>query len=144
MVSPIGAVGELSGPELAASVAVNLAAPMVLTNAFLTATGKDQRRSVLFVSSGAARRVVGGWAAYCAAKAGAAMFFRALAEQEGERTTVAEVDPGVMDTGMQAQIRDASGYFPESRRFHDRHAAGELADPGEVARTIIKKHLTDE
>jgi benzil reductase ((S)-benzoin forming) len=144
VVTPIGAVGELSGPELAASVAVNLAAPMVLTNAFLAAAGGCERRTVLFLSSGAARRVVGGWAAYCAAKAGAAMFIRAVAEQESGRSAVLEVDPGVMDTGMQEQIRDAAGWFPESERFHRRYAQGELAEPAEVARMIIAQHLTDE
>jgi NAD(P)-dependent dehydrogenase (short-subunit alcohol dehydrogenase family) len=143
VVTPIGAVGTLPADELADSVAVNLTAPMLLTNAFLSAAGSCERRSVLFVSSGAARRVVGGWAAYCAGKAGAAMFFDVVAEQEAGRSYVANVDPGVMDTGMQADIRSATGYFPESRRFHDRYAGGELAEPATVAGMIIQRHLTD-
>lgn len=141
VVTPIGAVGEVPPADLARSAAVNLAAPMVLTNAFLDAAAAAGRRSVLFVSSGAARRVVGGWAAYCATKAGAEMFFAALAEQEGRRTHVATVNPGVMDTGMQAEIREATGYFPDLQRYRDRFADGELASPAEVAHRIVAEHL---
>lgn len=142
MVTPIGAVGSLPAAQLADSVAVNLTAPIVLTNAFLSAAAHSPSRRVLYVSSGAAHRVIGGWSAYCAGKAGAEMFFAALAEQEGGRSYVATVNPGVMDTGMQSEIRAATGYFPESARFHERHAAGELVAPEEVARMIIAAHLT--
>jgi hypothetical protein len=45
---------------------------------------------------------------------------------------------------MQEQIREAAGWFPESERFHQRYAQGELAEPAEVARMIIAQHLTDE
>ncbi len=144
VVGPIGAVGAVPAADLALAASVNLAAPMVLSSAFLAGAGTAARRSVLFISSGAAHRVIGGWAAYCATKAGAEMFFAALAEQEGDRTYVASVNPGVMDTGMQEEIRAAGGYFPDSARFHERYAAGELASPAEVAKMIIAEHLTHE
>jgi benzil reductase ((S)-benzoin forming) len=147
VVTPLGAVGTLAAAELATSVAVNLTAPVVLTNAFLAATGECPKRSVLYVSSGAARRVIGGWAAYCAGKAGAEMFFHALAEQESGdgRTYVANVNPGVMDTGMQAQLREAGAagvYFPEAQRFRNRYEQGELVAPAQVAADIIAEHLS--
>lgn len=144
-IEPIGAVGELPPERIAAAVTVNLTAPMLLTNAFLAALPDTARATVLFVSSGAAKRVVEGWSVYCATKAGGEMFFDALARQD-DRLTVANVNPGVMDTGMQATIRDAAGhaYFPDADRFLGLHRRGALADPAEVAAKIIEAHLTNE
>jgi len=147
VVEPIGAVGALDADQVTATVAVNLTAPMLLTNAFLAAvpgTATDVR--ILFLSSGAAQRVIGGWSVYCATKAGGEMFFAALAEQLAgdERYTVASVNPGVMDTGMQAGIRAASGYFPDQDRFVGLHERGELPSPESVAQKIIATHLTSK
>jgi len=160
VVEPIGAVGTLPAADLAAAVTVNLTAPMVLANAFLAATGgatdtaatgggtggPAARRDVLLVSSGAARRVIGGWSAYCATKAGAEMFFAVLAEQVAGQagTRVVAVDPGQMDTGMQEEIRAAYAagrYFPDGARWRDNHAQGRMATPATVARRIVAEHL---
>jgi NAD(P)-dependent dehydrogenase (short-subunit alcohol dehydrogenase family) len=106
--------------------------------------------TVLFLSSGAAHGVIGGWAVYGATKRGGEAFFEALAEQvraagRGAPVRVASVNPGVMDTGMQASIRDSaagSGYFPEADRFLRLHRAGDLADPATVARHLVSAHLS--
>lgn len=145
VVAPIGAVGTLPGLQLAESVAVNLTAPMMLTDAFLGADPGGQL-NVLFISSAAAHQVVAGWSAYCSTKAGAEMFFAVLAEQYADqpRVRVASVNPGQMDTGMQTDIRayHASGtYFPDSARFQDAYEQHRLADPGEVAQRIIEDYL---
>ncbi|MEN3310318.1 MAG: hypothetical protein V7603_6520 [Micromonosporaceae bacterium] len=141
VVGPIGAIGALPPDELAASFAVNLAAPAVLTNAFLAAAPPGPRH-ILFVSSSAARRVIGGWSAYCATKAGAEMFFRVLAEQyAGDPSVrVACVDPGQMATGMQEEIRRAGRdevYFPQRQHWRDSFEQGRLQPAGEVARSIL-------
>jgi len=156
VVEPIGAVGTLPAADLAAAVTVNLTVPMLLANAFLAATytaatgggtgGPAVRRDVLLVSSGAARRVIGGWSAYCATKAGAEMFFAVLAEQVAGQagTRVVAVDPGQMDTGMQEEIRAAYAagrYFPDGARWRDNHAQGRMATPATVARRIVAEHL---
>ena len=75
VVEPIGAVGRLTTEAITRSVAVNLTAPMVLTNTFLRAAPRDARLRILYISSGAARRVIDGWALYCSTKAGGEMFF---------------------------------------------------------------------
>lgn len=145
-IGPIGAVGSLPSDDLAAAVALNLTAPILLTNAFLAALPGTARASVLFISSGAAKRPVGGWGVYCGTKAGAEMFFNVLATQD-ERVTVENVQPGVMDTDMQITIRGAAasgGYFPDGQSFVDLHERGGLSDPAEVATKIIKSHLTSE
>jgi benzil reductase ((S)-benzoin forming) len=146
VVGPIGAVGALPPEALAASFAVNLAAPAVLTNAFLAAAPAGPRH-ILFVSSSAARRVIGGWSAYCATKAGAEMFFRVLAEQYADDPSVRVecVDPGQMATGMQEEIRHAGRaevYFPRRRHWQDSFEQGRLQATGDVAAHLIHRLST--
>jgi benzil reductase ((S)-benzoin forming) len=146
VVDPIGAVGTLDPAALATAVTVNLTAPILLTNAFLAARPAKAATRILFVSSGAAHRVIGGWAAYCATKAGGEMFVDAVAAQLADEpaATVVNVNPGVMDTGMQGAVRDAAqagGYFPDSARFVGLHERSELPDPAQVADRIIAAHL---
>jgi NAD(P)-dependent dehydrogenase (short-subunit alcohol dehydrogenase family) len=146
VVEPVGAVGDLDPAALAAATAVNLTAPMLLTNAFLAARPAGAATRVLFVSSSAAHRVVGGWAAYCATKAGGEAFFEVLAAQlAGEPDTrVASVNPGRMDTAMQGTLRAAAragAYFPQADDFVAAHAQGRLPDPATVARRIVDDHL---
>jgi len=140
-VEPIGPIGALDPARTAATVHVNLLAPMLLTNAVLAAAGTAPT-TVLFVSSGAAHRVIDGWATYCATKAGGEMFFAALAEQyaDDDRVRVATVNPGVMDTDMQALIRDSD--FAGVQRYRGLAERGELPSPADVARRIVAEHLT--
>ncbi len=142
-VTPVGAIGTLDPTELVTTMQVNLVAPMLLTNAFLTAR-VDRPVTVLFISSGAAKRVIDGWATYCASKAGGEMFFDAVASQYADdpSVTVHNVSPGVIDTEMQAVLR-ASGesYFPEHSRFVGLAERGELQSPEQVARRIMTEYL---
>lgn len=146
VVEPIGAVGALPADRLAEAVTVNLTAPMLLTDAFLAAAPTDLPVTILFVSSGAAHRIIDGWSAYCATKRGGEAFFEAVAAQLADRpgARVASVNPGVMDTGMQAAIRAVArggAWFPERERFLGLHQRGELPDPAQVAERIVTEHL---
>jgi benzil reductase ((S)-benzoin forming) len=149
VVEPIGRVGTLDPAELTRSVQVNLLAPMLLTNAFLAAVGdRDDlgRRAalVLFISSGAATKTVGGWAAYCATKVGGEMFFNVVAgEADDDRIQVVNVNPGVMDTDMQGVLRESTGWFPRREHYVGLAERGELPSPESVAATIVTEHLAD-
>jgi NAD(P)-dependent dehydrogenase (short-subunit alcohol dehydrogenase family) len=146
VIEPIGAIGRLPEQAILKSVGVNFTAPMLITNAFIRAAPRDARLRVLFISSSAAYRVVDGCALYCATKAASEMFFNVLASQFAgdKRVSVANVDPGKMDTGMQADIRRAAtsgAYLPEQQQWLDAHEEGRLADPAEIAERILKEHL---
>lgn len=148
VVEPIGAVGTLPPDQLATAVAVNLAAPMLLTNAFLAALPPAVPATILFVSSGAAQRMIEGWAAYSATKRGGEAFFEALASQLADHpgVRVASVNPGVMDTGMQASVRQAAAghsWFPEGDQYLALYERGQLPDPAEIARSILAEHLPE-
>jgi NAD(P)-dependent dehydrogenase (short-subunit alcohol dehydrogenase family) len=138
MVEPVGPIGELPDAAIVAGVGVNLTAPMLLTDAFVAARPPGAATRVLFVSSGAAHQVLKGWSVYSATKRGAEMFFETLAVEHPE-IYVANVQPGVMDTGMQAALRGAE--FPDREQFVALHERGRLADPADVARRVIEDHL---
>jgi benzil reductase ((S)-benzoin forming) len=145
VVDPIGAVGRLTTEAITQSIAVNLTAPIVLTNTFLRSAPRDARLRVLFISSGAAHRIIDGWSLYCTTKAGGETFFDAVASQvkDEDRITVVNVDPGQMDTGMQENIRRAAAsgsYFPGHQHWVDAPGEGRLADPLTVAERILKEH----
>lgn len=128
---------------VAAHLALNLAAPIVLTRALLGAlAGWPGRRQVVGISSGAATRAIPGWSLYGASKAGLEHFLRVLAAEQAGRADAAEVlaiSPGVIDTGMQARIRAASvEEFPLVERFRGLREAGALQAPADVAAVILR------
>jgi NAD(P)-dependent dehydrogenase (short-subunit alcohol dehydrogenase family) len=141
-VEPIGPIGQLDPDDVSQAVAVNLTAPMLLTNTLIAALPPDVRRvRVLYVSSGAAHRVIDGWSIYSATKRGSEEFFTHLAEQyaEDDRFSVAIVNPGVMDTDMQSTIRTA--HFAGQERFIELYERGELPAPAVVATKLIDDHV---
>jgi len=129
--------------HLARSLRVGLEAPVVLTAAFLRSTAGWSRvdRRVLFVSSGLGRKAMAGSTVYCAQKAGLDHLARALVLEEAARQNgarIASVAPGVIDTGMQAQLRAADiARFPERARFDELHRSGALDSPAAAASKVI-------
>jgi benzil reductase ((S)-benzoin forming) len=102
---------------------------------------------VLFISSGAARRTIGGLAVYSATKRGAEQFFEVLAAQYADdpHVRVVNVDPGSVDTDMQAQLRTDARcdvYFPAGGLFVGMHERGELVGSSDAARQILTTHLS--
>lgn len=141
----IGVVGpiEHDAPEqVARLMRVNLEAPMLLTRAFLAVTAAwPGTRRVLNISSGAGRRAITGWSVYCAAKAGLDHFTRVLAADEALKphgAKVCSLAPGVIDTGMQEQLRAADSVgFPDQARFHELKHTGQLATPAAAAARVL-------
>ena len=90
--------------------------------AFLGATENwSMPRKVANISSGLGRRAMASQAGYCAAKAGMDHFTRCLALDEALKPNGAKVTslaPGVIDTDMQIQLRDApADKFPDQNGF---------------------------
>lgn len=141
----LGRVGphELNDSEqLAAVLRVDLEAPILLTAAFLRATRDwaiDKR--VLNISSGAGRRPIAGWAAYCATKAGLDHFSRVVALDEPlcpNPARIVSLAPGVIDTDMQGELRTAeSSGFPEQSNFIQLKASGQLPTPAAAAARVL-------
>lgn len=137
VLDPIAPLAEADHEGWSFNLTVNLLAPVLVTRAALPHL-RARRGRVVNVSSGAAVRVIRGWGAYCAAKAALNHVTRVLAEEEPEVTALA-FRPGVIDTAMQARIREAGrhGMPPEEhRRFVDLHRQGALLPPEKPARSL--------
>jgi benzil reductase ((S)-benzoin forming) len=142
VVSPVGPLDEVDPEAMAASLEVNLVAPMRLMRRFLRSTGEVKLRRIINISSGAARRPIFGWGAYCTAKAGLDMASRAVAleaQSRGWKVEVSSLAPGVIDTPMQAVVRSASAAaFIDVERFRAMKADGTLRPADDVAADILR------
>ena len=117
-----GRLSAADGGGVTAAMRASLEAPLLLTGAFLAASGDlTVPRKVLNISSGLGRFAMAGSAVYCAAKAGMDHFSRAVALEEAERPRGAKIvslAPGVIDTDMQVQLRGADpARFSSQGRF---------------------------
>jgi benzil reductase ((S)-benzoin forming) len=142
IVEPVGPLEGIDARELERNLLVNLVAPMRLMRRFIQFTeGVALVRRVINISSGAGRRPLFGWSAYCAAKAGLDMASRVAAlEAEARRKPVEIVSlaPGVIDTDMQGIVRGTDeALFMDVERFRHMKAAGELRTPEAVAGEIL-------
>jgi len=143
VITPVGRVDRVDPAELERNLAVNLVAPLLLMRRFLAATAAlAPVRRVINISSGAARRPIFGWGAYCAAKAGLDMATRVVAlEAQAAGTGIEAVSlaPGVIDTPMQATVRGAAAAdFADVERFREMKRAGELRDAAAVAADVLR------
>lgn len=140
---PIGPLKGLDDGAIQTNLNINVNAAVRIIACFARHfDGVAARKTVANVSSGAANRGMPGWSLYCGAKAGLENFIRALAaEQVGNAHPMQcfNFAPGVVDTGMQANIRDASPQqFPDVANFVKMKEAGQLRTPESVAATLFK------
>jgi benzil reductase ((S)-benzoin forming) len=143
IVQPVGALHDQDPLEVARAVSLNVAAPLMLSAAVVQASAGKQRR-ILHISSGAARNAYPGWSVYCATKAALDHHARAVALDAQEGVRICSLAPGVIDTGMQAEIRATpDARFPIRQRFVDMKAGGQLATPENSARLIVGYLLAD-
>ena len=143
VVQPVGALETLDAGALERHIAVNVTAPLLLMRRFLRALdGAAMVLRIVNISSGAGRRPIFGWAAYCGAKAALDMATRVVAlEAQARRKPVEAVSlaPGVIDTGMQGEIREMDAErFADVERFRAMKAQGVLRSAEDVARDILR------
>ncbi|TWT28358.1 SDR family NAD(P)-dependent oxidoreductase [Planomicrobium sp. CPCC 101110] len=138
-VEPIGFSDNNDPAAIQANINLNLTAPMILSSAFIGQfKGLSCEKAIVNISSGAGRKVYQGWSAYCAAKAGLDHFTRVI-DAEAPEFKVVSVAPGIIDTGMQEQIRNSNVQdFPLLSRFQDYKKAGKLSTAEETAEKLIR------
>ena len=143
IVQPVAPLERVAAADLERNLVVNLVAPMLLMGEFLRVTeGIAKLRRIVNISSGAGRRAISGWAAYCAAKAGLDMATRVVALEAQSRGLAVEavsLAPGVIDTAMQEQVRGADVRdFADVERFKQMKADGTLRQAADVAIDILR------
>lgn len=109
VIGPIGRIADVEVADWAGNIAVNLVGAYAVVRAAVRMMVPRGGGVIVNLSSGAARRPLEGWSAYCAGKAGLAMLTRSVHLEYGASgIRVFGFAPGVVDTGMQGEIR-ASG-----------------------------------
>ncbi|MFP4165004.1 MAG: (S)-benzoin forming benzil reductase [Chitinispirillaceae bacterium] len=143
VLDPIGPTERNKASEITLSFSVNIIAPIVLTSQFIKQTDAfNCERTVVNISSGAAKKPYYGWSTYCTSKAAMDMYTRVVAlEQEKSENPVKMISiaPGVVETRMQEQIRNASAEdFRSVEKFRALKREGKLLKPEYVARTMVE------
>jgi NAD(P)-dependent dehydrogenase (short-subunit alcohol dehydrogenase family) len=139
---PVGTVGSLTAAVIAASLAVNLAAPAAIADVFCRRFGAlAGERRIVNVSSGAAVRAIPGAGLYSVAKAGLEMLTQAIAAEQGaEGIRCVTLRPGILDTPMQAFMRaQPQARVPSVDMFKGFHAGGQLVAPDVAAAKIVRR-----
>ncbi|PFO02582.1 short-chain dehydrogenase [Bacillus sp. AFS076308] len=142
MIEPIQKVGNLDQTPIIRNIKVNLIAPILITNLFLSkAQLTNTKVTVINVTSGAAVRSIEGWSVYCSSKAGLNMFTQTAAIEQAElktKNTIIGFSPGVMDTSMQETIRSSSeNAFKELEKFKEYKEKNLLLETDAVANALV-------
>lgn len=140
--APVGLIGRLDAAEIEATIATNIAAPLVMADLFCRAfPDATLPRRIVNVSSGAAQTAVAGSAVYCMSKSALEMLTRALvADHAGTSLECVTLRPGIFETAMQQFMRSRDpAQFPSVGLFRGFKEQGLLKDPVDVAQRIVAK-----
>ncbi len=140
VLTPIRFAGEGEPEAEVRNVLLNSASPQAIGHAWLRALAArdpEPRSTLLFIGSGASSAPYSGWSGYCAGKAATDHWTRTVGaelDHRGRPARVLCVAPGIVQTAMQAEIRETPERdFPEVARFIELHEGGALRTPKEVA-----------
>ena len=121
---------------------VNVVAPVKLLQSVYSHIKDKSNFTLVNISSGAANRAIPSWASYCASKAALNMMTEAFYLEELEKDNhpiVYTVSPGVIDTDMQLQIRNASqSQFSSVDNFIELKNSGSLYSGKLAASKLLK------
>jgi NAD(P)-dependent dehydrogenase (short-subunit alcohol dehydrogenase family) len=141
VLDPIAPLREITLAEWRQHTEINLDGVFLGSRAFVRHLHERGGDGVLInVSSGAARKPYHGWSAYCAGKAGVDRMTECLDREEREHGLRAySIAPGVVDTDMQALIRETSAdAFADVERFRQRKEEGDFNSARFVAEQFLQ------
>jgi len=143
VIGEINHLGKLPHQSIHQIFKVNTIAPAILMNAFIIkyALLKEAKKIVVNISSGAASKAIDGWSGYSASKSALNMLTQtAQNEADLNRNGIRffAVAPGVVDTDMQFEIRNASpDAFSSLPKFLALKENRNLSSPESAAEKII-------
>lgn len=139
LVQPLGKVWETSPMAWQRLIAINVIGPYLCARAVLPHMLDKGKGRIINVSSGAAEANLPGASAYTASKAALERFSGTLAvEVAGTGVVVTTFRPGIVDTTMQAVIRETPAHlFPRVDRWQAWHSNGQLRPAHEPAQAIV-------
>jgi NAD(P)-dependent dehydrogenase (short-subunit alcohol dehydrogenase family) len=140
VLSPIAKLRDVDVADFRSHIDINLTGVFIGTRTYIRHRRVHEGGGVLInISSGAAWNAYAGWGAYCAGKAGIALLSEVAAIEESDSgLRVHAIAPGVVDTDMQAQIRDCSSdRFPDVQNFLDLKRDDNFNSGEYVARELL-------
>ena len=139
-VAPSAPLGAQPDDAIIHAVNLNITAPLLLANAVLAHARDRDNVRIVHISSGAARKPYPGWSIYGASKAA---LDRHAADAAAEGVRIVSLAPGVVDTAMQAGMRNDAA-FPLREQFAALHADGKLQSASDTAAKILAYCLSDQ
>lgn len=107
-IQPIGLLHTTDPAQWTHAIHTNLVGAYHVIHAALPWLQKSAHAAIVNLSTGGAHTPRLTWSSYCSAKAGLAMLTRCVADEYADRdVAVYGLQPGLVDTGMQATIRAA-------------------------------------
>ena len=136
-------LGDTDDASIVSLVNLNVTAPTLLMNAFIRQyQSLSAEKMIVNVSSGAGKYPIDGWSGYCASKAALDMVSRVAALESEKRASgfrVYALAPGVVNTSMQAEVRDADVTdFSTREKFIKYHEDRVLDDPAATAKKFFQ------
>ena len=139
-VAPSAPLGTQPDDAITHAVNLNITTPLILANAVLAHARDRDNVRIVHISSGAARKPYPGWSIYGASKAA---LDRHAADAAAEGVRITSLAPGVVDTAMQAGMRNDPA-FPLRAQFAALHADGKLQSAAATAAKILAYCLSDQ
>lgn len=142
IIGSIKPIGHLIEADIITINNVNVIAPQILMNKFIHKFQPlNQNYQILNISSGAGKSPIDAWATYCASKSAIDLFSETIAQELKDRNQlnwhVFSIAPGVVDTNMQKEIRQAnSNDFLVKSKFIDLKNNNDLSEPKLVANQL--------
>jgi benzil reductase ((S)-benzoin forming) len=149
LINNAGIIGEITSLEkvsigsLESTMTVNYMAVMILSTLSIKSYQQANiQKTIITISSGAATSPYPSWANYCASKAAVEMLMKCIIEEQKNKEypiSAFAIAPGVVDTGMQQQIRNTDiSEFEFKPKFLALYEEGKLYKPDDVANKIIE------
>jgi len=140
-IRPIAPVAVVDPQEWLNNIAVNLHGPFLTCRYALPGMLKRGWGRIINLSAGVATGRMAAWSAYSAAKAGLETLTKVIAREVGDRGVRANVvRPGIVDTDMQAEIRETDERLfgrENLERYRGYKERGLLRDPEDPAKLIL-------
>lgn len=122
--------------EIISEYNLNIISPTIICKEFLYKY-KANPKTILNISSGAAKNSISGWSTYCSSKAALDMLTNVISSEKHVNLKVFSIYPGIVNTSMQNQIRNAKeSDFPLIKKFIDYHTNNILESPEKIAEKL--------
>ncbi|WP_088102068.1 (S)-benzoin forming benzil reductase [Halalkalibacter urbisdiaboli] len=148
ILAPVAPIEATQTKDIVKNVHTNLLAPIVCTSAFIRRTN-DLRldKRIMNISSGTAKHLLPSMSCYGTSKAGLDAFTKSVALEQATNVfpiKVVSVYPGMIDTEMQAEIRDTKKVdFPYVDLFKELSSEGKLQSADFTAERLLDLLMSD-